>query len=96
MLRIPCPWCGVRDETEFAYGGEAHIDRPTDDASDAAWASYLYVRRNVKGIAYERWQHVRGCRQWFNVARDNVTHEIRASYRNDDAKPQFDDAERRL
>jgi sarcosine oxidase, subunit delta len=30
MLRIPCPWCGVRDETEFHYGGQAHIARPED------------------------------------------------------------------
>ncbi len=23
MLRIPCPWCGERDETEFRYRGDA-------------------------------------------------------------------------
>ncbi len=28
MLLIPCPWCGPRDETEFTYGGEAHIVAP--------------------------------------------------------------------
>jgi heterotetrameric sarcosine oxidase delta subunit len=96
MLRIRCPWCGLRDETEFVYGGEAHIERPPDDSSDAAWAEYLYFRRNVKGIVFERWQHARGCRQWFNVARDNVTHAIQAVYRNDQPKPPVDDGEERL
>ena len=26
MLLVPCPWCGPRDEVEFAYGGQAGID----------------------------------------------------------------------
>ena len=26
MLRIECPWCGLRDEPEFSYGGETQID----------------------------------------------------------------------
>lgn len=96
MLRIPCPWCGVRDETEFAYGGEGHITRPPATCTDAEWTDYLYFRRNSKGVAFERWHHARGCRQWFNVARDNVTHEIRAVYRNDEPKPVLDGAEGRL
>jgi sarcosine oxidase subunit delta len=94
VLRIPCPFCGVRDETEFVYGGESHIARPPADAEDRTWSEYLYVRRNAKGIFYERWHHARGCRQWFNVARDNVTHEIRAVYRMDEPRPVFDDEER--
>ena len=31
MLKIKCPFCGVRDESEFSCGGEAHIVRPTTD-----------------------------------------------------------------
>ena len=51
MMRIECPWCGGRDETEFHYGGEAHIARPEDpDAlSDEAWADYLFMRANPEG-----------------------------------------------
>jgi heterotetrameric sarcosine oxidase delta subunit len=30
---------------------------------------------------YERWVHSYGCRQWFNVARDTVTHEITEVYK---------------
>ena len=39
MFQIHCPWCGERSETEFRYGGEAHIARPEkpDELSDAEW-----------------------------------------------------------
>ena len=77
MLLIPCPWCGERDEVEFRYGGEAHISRANpDDVDDAAWADYLYMRANPKGIFAERWVHTQGCRRWFELTRDTVTHEI--------------------
>ena len=51
MLQIDCPWCGPRDESEFAYGGEAHIKRPAnpDALSDAEWADYLFMRANPRG-----------------------------------------------
>jgi sarcosine oxidase, subunit delta len=89
MLLIPCPWCGPRDETEFRAGGEAHIARPSDpDAlDDAAWADYLFMRRNPKGPHRERWVHVAGCRRWFNVERDTVSHKIIAAYRIGERPP---------
>ncbi len=82
MLLIPCPWCGPRPDSEFSAGGEAHIDRPADpDAlTDEQWGRYLYFRNNVKGQQRERWFHTQGCRRWFNVARDTVTHEITSVY----------------
>ena len=82
MMRIECPWCGGRDETEFHYGGEAHIARPEDpDAlSDEAWADYLFMRANPKGIHAERWMHAQGCRRWFNLLRHTVSHEVVAVY----------------
>ena len=53
MLLIHCPYCGDRPELEFRYGGEAHVVRPADPAasSDAAWAAFLYLRDNPKGLA---------------------------------------------
>jgi sarcosine oxidase subunit delta len=83
MLLIPCPWCGPRDEIEFRYGGEAHIARPADpDAlDDAAWTDYLYMRANQKGMLAERWVHQHGCRRWFNLLRDTISHRIVRSYR---------------
>ncbi len=82
MLRIPCPFCGPRAEIEFRCGGEAHIRRPPDPEalSDAEWADYLFMRRNPKGIHFERWFHAHGCQRWFNLARHTVSDRILAVY----------------
>ena len=80
MMLIACPYCGPRAELEFRWGGDAHVARPEPGCDDAAWAAYLFQRRNVKGRSLERWIHAAGCRQWFNLARDTVTHEIMAVY----------------
>ena len=58
--------------------GEAHIARPLAENSltDAAFADYLFLRDNPKGLFLERWRHAAGCRRWFNMARDTVSHEI--------------------
>ncbi len=87
MLRLNCPWCGTRDEIEFCFGGESHVERPGTDVSDAEWADYLFNRENPKGLHYERWCHTYGCGQWFNVVRDTVTHEIHAVYKMGESKP---------
>ena len=78
MLIIPCPYCGPRDEIEFVCGGEAHIARPLAEhkITDSEFADYLFFRDNPKGVFLERWRHSAGCRRWFNVARDTVTHKI--------------------
>ena len=78
MMLIDCPFCGPRDETEFSCGGEAHIARPLAEnkISDAEFADYLFMRDNPKGLFLERWRHSAGCRRWFNMARDTVSHEI--------------------
>ena len=82
MLKIPCPWCGSRPETEFQNGGEAHIARPADPsaATEAEWADYLFMRTNPKGWHRERWNHAQGCRRWFNSVRHTVSHEFGATY----------------
>lgn len=82
MLRISCPWCGPREETEFHCGGQAHLTRPENPEalSDQEWADYLFMRDNPKGLFAERWVHSAGCRRWFNVLRHTVTHQIVAVY----------------
>ncbi len=87
MMSIDCPWCGARDETEFQCAGPSHIMRPELKCSDPAWAAYLYFRDNPKGILRERWRHLYGCGQWFNVVRHTVTHQILAVYRMGDPAP---------
>ncbi|MEQ8398240.1 sarcosine oxidase subunit delta [Thalassobaculum sp.] len=83
MMLIPCPWCGPRDDSEFAYGNQAHIARPNDPlaTSDQQWAEYLYFRDNPKGPFAERWMHAAGCRRWFHVVRDTYSHVILQVYK---------------
>ena len=38
------------------------------------------MRTNPKGAHHERWCHAHGCRRWFNVRRDTVSHAITAVY----------------
>jgi sarcosine oxidase subunit delta len=76
-MQIPCPLCGPRDIREFTYKGhEAYLHRPTQDAPDAAWDTYLHLRDNPAGATRDLWYHVSGCGAWLVVARDTVTHEI--------------------
>ena len=81
MLTIKCPYCGERDEIEFAYGGQSHIVRPDPHiTTDLEWSVYLHVRDNTSGWLNERWCHSYGCGQWFNIVRHTVTHEVKAIY----------------
>jgi sarcosine oxidase subunit delta len=90
MLLIHCPYCRMeRPESEFRYGGEAHISRPVEPAAvnDAEWADFLYMRSNPKGIHAERWRHIHGCGRFFNSVRDTVSDRILATYKPDEPRP---------
>ena len=78
MIRIPCPFCGERDHSEFGYGGDASVAYPPLDAPAAEWAQAVFLRENPRGMQAETWQHVSGCRMWLVVERDTMTHEIRS------------------
>ena len=78
MLRIPCPWCGERDETEFRYRGDASRSRPEGAAAGEAFAAYVYERGNERGWHLEWWLHVGGCRRLLKLERHTLTHEIRS------------------
>ncbi len=95
MLLVTCPYCGPRDEVEFHYGGEAHVARPENPAAltDEEWAAYLFIRNNPKGLFAERWLHRDGCRKWFNMLRDTVSHDVHAVYRAGTPRPMAPEAE---
>jgi len=76
MIRIPCPYCGERDHSEFSYGGDGSIVYPELDAPLEQWVDAVFQRENIRGVQTESWQHVSGCRQWLLVERDTMTHEI--------------------
>lgn len=80
MLRLPCPLCGLRDETEFTYGGDATVVRPPESETHATvWLDYVFLRDNPRGPHREYWHHVNGCRQWLVVERDTLTHAVGAA-----------------
>ena len=77
-MLVPCPWCGEREDAEFKYGGAAGVAYPAEPEAidDTEWARYIFHRANPKGPLKERWYHTAGCRRWFTVTRDTVTHTI--------------------
>ena len=81
-MRLPCPHCGLRDYSEFRYGGDASKQRPAHGAGDRkAWADYYLLFDNPKGPHTEYWQHVLGCRQWLILERDTATNAVGPSRR---------------
>jgi sarcosine oxidase subunit delta len=77
MQRFPCPFCGLRDETEFHYAVEAGKPRPepAPEVSDGMWAEYLHINANPKGPGREIWIHLT-CGEFFLMERDTVTAEV--------------------
>ena len=78
-LLVPCPDCGPREVSEFAYGGESNR-RPAPGAPSTDLARYLYFRRNVAGTQVEWWYHRDGCQRWFLAQRDTRTNAIGDAY----------------
>jgi len=91
MFLINCPYCGEREQEEFSCGGEAHISRPKNpsELTDDQWADYLFMRKNIKGVQFERWNHSNGCRRWFNVVRNTATDEILKVYNMGEVPPNI-------
>jgi len=81
MLILRCPYCGVdADETDLHAGGEAHLKRHGPGSTDEDFEAYLFVRKNPKGVHFERWRHAYGCGKWFLAARSTVTLEVFGTY----------------
>ena len=92
MLYIKCPYCGMRPQNEFMYGGDATVKRPelNKEVSDKEWDTFVYFRKSPRGKHTELWQHISGCRQWIKVERDTVSHEI---YKTEEINKEVTDQE---
>jgi heterotetrameric sarcosine oxidase delta subunit len=73
---LTCPNCGVREVTDFGFGGEISA-RPKTEPSFRELNTYNYFRRNVAGVQREWWFHRSGCRAWFVAERDTRTNEVK-------------------
>lgn len=77
-MRMPCPYCGARDSSEFTYLGDTSFARPDPQSPDAQarFVNAVYLRENPADLHDELWYHASGCRGWLRVTRDTRTHEI--------------------
>ena len=77
MQQFPCPFCGLRDEREFHYAGDAGKTRPdtTQGVDDKAWSDYLFAQKNLMGRATEIWVHL-PCQEYFKMTRETVSMEV--------------------
>lgn len=75
MMQINCPWCGLRNATEFKQYGERPPRPDVANATREQWADYLYFRDNAWGIVKEQWFHSAGCRQFFMLHRDTFANQ---------------------
>ncbi|MEM8631032.1 MAG: sarcosine oxidase subunit delta [Pseudomonadota bacterium] len=88
MLLLRCPYCGVEaDETELAPGGQAHLTRFGPGSEDTDFEGYLFMRKNPRGVHFERWRHAAGCGKWFHAARCTVTLEVFGTYSAQTTEP---------
>ena len=76
MIRINCPFCGLRDHSEFTYGSDASINYPSLEANEKEWTEAIFFRKNIFGRQLETWHHVNGCRMWIEVERCTKSHKI--------------------
>ena len=77
MLRLDCPFCGLRDHDEFTYLEDGSVTMPgIDQTSQSAWFEAVFLRDNPRGKHTELWHHVNGCRMILRVERDTQTHVI--------------------
>jgi heterotetrameric sarcosine oxidase delta subunit len=79
-VRIPCPFCGERDLSEFSYLGDAGYRRPELGSENIGqFHETVYLRDNPAGPHEELWYHAFGCRSWLIVTRDTRNHQIFAA-----------------
>jgi heterotetrameric sarcosine oxidase delta subunit len=74
---LECPNSGVREVTDFGFGGEI-LARPAEKPSFRDLNAYNYFRTNVAGVQREWWYHRSGCRVWFIAERDTTTNEVKS------------------
>jgi len=74
MQQFTCPFCGLRNETEFHFAGEAGKIRPDtlNEVSAEQWSAYLNHVANPMGHSREVWVHL-PCQEVFIMQRDTLT-----------------------
>jgi sarcosine oxidase subunit delta len=83
MKLLACPLNGIRNISEFSYGGEYHLMPDYISSSSRDWAEYVFFHDNEAGIVTEWWCHTASS-FWFLAQRDTETDEIIRTFRTDE------------
>ena len=83
MKLLNCPLNGIRNISEFSYGGEYHPMPDHITSSSRDWAEYVFFHDNNAGIVTEWWCHIASS-FWFLAERNTVTDEIIRTFKTDE------------
>lgn len=79
MKMMNCPLNGLRNISEFTYGGQVQIMPDPQQCSDLEWAKYVFYEDNDLGVVREWWQHTPSS-YWFIAERHNGSDVILRTY----------------
>ena len=79
MKILTCPVNGPRPLEEFVFGGAVRPMPDPKQASDAAWADYVFNRGGAPSVRREWWYHSASS-TWFIAERDTARDEIVRTY----------------
>ena len=75
MKQLHCPLNGLRNITEFTYGGEYHPQPNDQTTSSGMWAEYVFFHANKAGVVLEWWCHTSSS-FWFIAERHTFTDKV--------------------
>ena len=79
MKMMPCPVNGLRNISEFLYGGEVKDMPDPISGSDREWSEYIFIENNINGIVKEWWMHI-PTSTWFIAERCTTTDEVKNTF----------------
>ncbi|MBT3427853.1 MAG: sarcosine oxidase subunit delta [Gammaproteobacteria bacterium] len=95
MKQLRCPLNGLRNISEFIYGGEYHDVPDYRSCSSRDWSEHVFFAENKAGWVIEWWCHL-PTSYWFLVERNTVSDEIRRSFPSSDLYQERVDFSRAL
>ena len=75
MKLLRCPLNGLRNISEFLYGGEVHPLTDPSHQDSRAWAEQVFFDDNAAGVVLE-WRGHRPTSFWFIAERDTLTDQV--------------------
>lgn len=83
MKLLRCPLNGLRNISEFTYGGEYHPMPDHHNTSARGWVEYVFFHDNTAGVVIEWWCHTPSS-FWFLAERNTITDEVLRTFTVDE------------